>query len=203
MINEEEEEDITINIMTLGNSSVGKTSYIIKYTDNYFREIYLSTIGIDRKVKSIKLNNKNIKLIFHDTTGQERFKSLSFNIIKNADGVILMYDITNKESFESIPEWIKNVTESKGNDFPKILLGNKIDKENKRILSYEEGNKIAKDFDIDFFETSVKEGINIDESCKALVEKILINLKNKEKKNNISLNDGRDSSLSKSEEKCC
>ena len=141
MINEEEEEDITINIMTLGNSSVGKTSYIIKYTDNYFREIYLSTIGIDRKVKSIKLNNKNIKLIFHDTTGQERFKSLSFNIIKNADGVILMYDITNKESFESIPEWIKNVTEEKGNDFPKILLGNKIDKENKRILSYEEGNK--------------------------------------------------------------
>ena len=187
MINEEEEEDITINIMTLGNSSVGKTSYIIKYTDNYFREIYLSTIGIDRKVKSIKLNNKNIKLIFHDTTGQERFKSLSFNIIKNADGVILMYDITNKESFESIPEWIKNVTEAKGNDFPKILLG----------------NKISKDFDIDFFETSVKEGINIDESCKALVEKIVKNLKNKEKKNNISLNDGRDSSLSKSKEKCC
>ena len=86
-----------IKILILGNISVGKTSFILKYANNYFQEEYLSSIGIDFKVKEIIIKDNKYKLILYDTAGQERFKSLSLNVLKNADGVILIYDITNNK----------------------------------------------------------------------------------------------------------
>ena len=166
-------DDDCINIITLGNSAVGKTSFIIKYTDDCFQEVYLSTVGIDYKIKTIDLDDKQYKLFFYDTTGQEKFRALAFNTVKNADGVILMYDITNKESFKSIPEWIKNVRERKGDDFPLILLGNKIDKEDKRVITKEQGEDLAEEYNIDFFEISNKDGNNIDEAIFTFLKKIL------------------------------
>ena len=172
-MNESEESEERINIMTLGNSEVGKTSFITRYTEDSFSEIYLATIGIDFKVKNLIINDKTYKLFFYDTTGQEKYKSISFNIIKNAHGIIIMYDITNEKSFESIEEWISNVKELKGKNFPMILLGNKIDKENERIISTENGKNLANEYQIDFFETSNKTCINIQESITILINKIL------------------------------
>ena len=172
-INDEEYDEETINIMTLGNSSVGKTSFIIKYIEDTFQEVYLATVGIDFKIKNIIIKDKHYKLYFYDTTGQEKYKSLSFNIIKNAHGILLMYDVTNESSFESIPEWIRNIKELKGDNFPMILLGNKIDIINKRKISKEKGEDLAEENKIDFFETSNKEGINIEEAGLAIVNKIL------------------------------
>ena len=177
----------SINIMTLGNTAVGKTSFIIKYTEDTFQEVYLSTIGIDFKVKTVTIKDKQYKLFFYDTTGQERFRALSFNIIKNAHGIILMYDITNKSSFNSIPEWIKNIKESKGEDFPMILCGNKIDKENERKVSREESEELVNEYNIDFFEISNKEGINIEKAVLSLVKKILRHNKYKKQDLNTSV----------------
>ena len=202
-INDEEYDEETINIMTLGNSSVGKTSFIIKYIEDTFQEVYLATVGIDFKIKNIIIKDKHYKLYFYDTTGQEKYKSLSFNIIKNAHGILLMYDVTNESSFESIPEWIRNIKELKGDNFPMILLGNKIDVINKRKISKEKGEDLAEENKIDFFETSNKEGINIEEATLALVNKIIKINKPKQKKDlNSSILSGGSTSF-KSKKKCC
>ena len=172
-VSEERESEERINIMTLGNSEVGKTSFILKYTENSFQDIYLATVGIDFKIKNITLKEKQYKLFFYDTTGQEKYKSIALNIIKNAHGIILMYDINKKTSFESIPEWIKSAKDAKGDNFPMILLGNKIDIENEREVTKEEGEALAKENNLDFYETSNKTGINIEEAGLAIVNKIL------------------------------
>ena len=186
-MSEESESEERINIMTLGNTMVGKTSFIIKYTENNFQESYLATVGIDFKVKTVTIKDKQYKLFFYDTTGQERFRSLSFNIIKNAHGIILMYDITNKSSFNSIPEWIKNIKESKGEDFPMILCGNKIDKEDERVITREESEELSNEYVIDFFEISNKNGINIEKAVLSLVKKILRHNKYKKQDLNTSV----------------
>ena len=179
-----EENERRINIMILGNSKVGKTCFILRYTDNIFQEVYLSTIGIDFKTKTETVNNKQYKIYLYDTTGQEKYKSIALNIIKNAQGIILMYDITDRESFESIPEWIKSIKDAKGSNFPMILLGNKLDKEDVRVIKEKEGKELADEYNIKFFETSNKTGTNIQEAGMALVNEILKinNLENRESK---------------------
>jgi len=205
--NENENEE-RINIMTLGNSEVGKTCYILKYTENFFQELYLTTVGIDFKVKTETINDKQYKLFFYDTTGQEKYKSIALNIIRNAQGIILMYDITNKKSFESIPDWIKSIRDSKGENFPMILLGNKLDKEDIRIISEKEGKELADKYGIKFFETSNKTGVNVQESGIALVNEILKNKQN-EMISNISKNSissklpSQKTSLKNDERRCC
>ncbi len=152
---------------------MGKTSYILKYTEDEFQEMYLATVGIDFKVKVVKINNVSYRVYFYDTTGQEKYKSISLNMIKNANGIILMYDITKRKSFDSINEWIESVKNVKGSNFPLILLGNKIDEEDQREVDKNEGEKLANDNNIDFFEISNKDGVNINEAALNIINKIL------------------------------
>ena len=203
-----EENERRINIMILGNSKVGKTCFILRYTDNIFQEVYLSTIGIDFKTKTETVNNKQYKIYLYDTTGQEKYKSIALNIIKNAQGIILMYDITDRESFESIPEWIKSIKDAKGSNFPMILLGNKLDKEDVRVIKEKEGKELADEYKIKFFETSNKTGTNIQEAGMALVNEILKinNLENRE--NSMSNNNNtrlsiKNTKVKKESKRCC
>ncbi len=107
-----------INIITLGNSIVGKTSFIVRFAENVFRPDYLATIGIDFRAKTVELPNKKVyKVYFYDTAGQEKYKSISLNSIKNTNGVLLMYDVTNRKSFESISGWMQSILSEKGKDF--------------------------------------------------------------------------------------
>ena len=205
--NENENEE-RINIMTLGNTEVGKSCFILRFTDNIFQEIYLATVGIDFKIKTETINNKQYKLFLYDTTGQEKYKSIALNIIKNAQGIILMYDITDRESFESIPEWIKSIKDAKGSNFPMILLGNKLDKEDVRVIKEEEGKELADEYNIKFFETSNKTGTNIQEAGMALVNEILKinNLENRE--NSMSNNNNtrlsiKNTKVKKESKRCC
>ena len=204
--NENENEE-RINIMTLGNTEVGKSCFILRFTDNIFQEIYLATVGIDFKIKTETINNKQYKLFLYDTTGQEKYKSIALNIIKNAQGIILMYDITDRKSFESIPDWIKSVKDAKGSNFPMILLGNKLDKEDVRVIKEKEGKELADEYKIKFFETSNKTGINIQEAGMALVNEILKinNLENRE--NPMSNNNTRlsikNTKVKKDSKRCC
>ena len=162
-----------LNIIALGNSNVGKTSFIVRYTENYFRDFYLSTVGIDYKTKIITLPNKNkYKVDFYDTAGQERYKSIAVNVIKNADGTILMYDITQQNTFESISNWMENIFSQKGKDFPVVLIGNKCDLE-ERVVSKDEGEEMAKKYGLSFFESSNKTGENIEEAGMELINKII------------------------------
>ena len=163
-----------INLLALGNQEVGKTTFILRFTENTFKQIYLSTCGMDMQIKYITLaDNKNYKIFFYDTAGEERFKSITFNVLKNADGIILMYDITNRKSFESIAGWMENINDKKGNNFPIVLVGNKYDLSEKRVISKKEGENLANKYKLNFFETSNKTGKNIEESCLKLINIIL------------------------------
>ena len=168
----------SIIIMTLGNSEVGKTSFILRFVENTFQPSYLSTVGIDYKDKIINIHDKEYKLIFYDTAGQEKYRSLAPNLIKKAHGIIIIYDITNKASFDSIPEMMRIVNEEKGNDFPMILVGNKIDLEQAREIETEKGKSLAEENGIEFFEVSSKEGMNVQEAGFGIVNKILEKRKN-------------------------
>ena len=162
-----------IKIMILGNYSVGKTSFLIRFTKNKFDETYLATIGIDYIYRIINIENKLYKLMFYDTAGEEKYKSIPKNHIKNVQGIILMYDITNKKSFDSIIDWISDVKEIKGENFPMILVGNKIDLNESREVTEEMGYELAEKNQIEFFETSNKDGTNIQEAGLEIVYKIL------------------------------
>ena len=177
-----EEPCLFINIITLGNTTVGKTAYLIRNTENKFKPS-LTTVGIDTRNKRIELENgKKVNVKFYDTSGQERYHSLSANFIKNADGVLLMYDITNRESFDKISKWWNDILEHKEKDFPVILVGNKCDLEDERKVQKEEGESIAKKYNVKFYETSNKDGINIEESFRELINIILSRMPDEIKK---------------------
>ena len=168
-----------IKVIILGNSSVGKSSLMIKYSDNIFEPTYLSTLGVDFKQKKIQLKNGNeIKLQIYDTAGEERFRAISSSFIKKAEGVILMYDITSKVSFEAIDGWLESIRENGKENLPIILVGNKCDfPADQKEVTTEEGEEKANEFKIPFYETSCKEGINVKEVFDKLIEEISI-LKN-------------------------
>ena len=198
--NGSENEDI-ICIMTLGNSSVGKTSFILRFTQNTYTDSYLATVGYDFKTKDIIIKGKKYKLFLYDTAGQERYKSLAPNMIRKSDGIIIMYDITNYSSFDSVPEFIDKIKELKGDNFPIILIGNKIDKERERLVSEDEGKSLAEQYGIDFIEISNREGINIEEAGMNIVNRILEERKNesitgsKNRSNSQSLNSSKYSNI--------
>ena len=176
-----------IKVLTLGNGDVGKSSFITRYTEDKFLETYLLTTGFDVKTKDIVLNDKKYKIALYDTAGQERYRAMAYNVIKNADGIILMFSVTSQSSFDSISEWMKNIRNMKPKEFPVILLGNKIDLEENRVISKKEGEELAQKYELSFYETSNKTGENIEKSCLDVINKIIIEKekeKEEEKKNN-------------------
>ena len=182
-----------LKILTLGNRDVGKSCFISRYTENKFQETYLMTVGFDVKTKDIVLNNKNYKIAMYDTAGQERFKSMAYNVIKNSDGIILIFSITNQDSFDAIAEWMKNIRDAKPKEFPVVLLGNKIDLEDQRVISKQEGEELAQKYELSFYETSNKTGENIEKSCLDLINKIIIE-KEKQKEEEIKNNKNQNKS---------
>ncbi len=165
-----------IKVILLGNTTVGKTSLIIKYIKNEFSFNYLQTLGLDFKQKIFKMKNgKDIRLRIFDTAGQERFKSVSFSFIKKANGIILLYDIGNKNSFEALDSWMESIKDNADKKIPIILVGNKCDiNDEKRKVTFEEGEKKGNEFQIPFFETSCKDGINVKEVFERIVNDIIL-----------------------------
>ena len=147
----------------------------MKFTDKTFQESYLATYGIDFKTKYVTINNNKYRVDLYDTAGQERFRSVSVNSIRMSDGVILIYDITDEFSYENISVWMDNIHQIKGEDFPVILIGNKCDKDDERIVSKEKGEELAKKYQLSFLETSNKIGTNIEEAGLNLINKIIEN----------------------------
>ena len=162
------------HIVTLGNGQVGKTSIILRYIDDRFSANYLSTIGIDSKIKKIKMpNGEQIKVKISDTAGQERFRSIASNYLKKANGILLVYDITCHESFSDINKWLQEINKNESTK-PMVLIGNKSDLEEKREVPKEEGMGYAKNVakNIPFYETSCKTGDNVDKAIMDLVNQI-------------------------------
>ena len=129
-------KDALYKILLLGDWSVGKTCFLMRYTENTFTEIHLSTVGIDYKLKNVTLDNDRVvKTQIWDTAGQERYKTITKSYIKGANGIILIYDVTNNNSFEGIKNWIKQIKDTVNSRVCVALVANKIDKENERVIS--------------------------------------------------------------------
>ena len=149
-------------IVIIGDQHVGKTSIISKYKYETIEDNYAPTVGIDFLTKNVFLEDKTIRLIMWDTAGQERFKSLIPSYLKNAHSIILTYDITSKNSFNSLNKWLEDIKNHVQDNVFIVLCGNKIDLNNKRQVNFEDAQKFAKDNDLVYIETSAitGEGIN-------------------------------------------
>ena len=171
-MSEKKQKELLYKILLLGDSSVGKTCFLMRYADNTFQEIHMSTIGLDYKLKNVQLDDgKIVKIQIWDTAGQDRFRSITKNYYKGAHGIILIYDVTSRKTFENVQHWITQIKEEVSDKVNIILVGNKIDDEKNRKVTTEEGQKMAASYELEFFETSAKSDINIDTTFNELVKK--------------------------------
>ena len=178
--------DVKYKIMVLGESKVGKTSLIKRYTKDQFGGVYLTTVGMDFQDKIIELEDKKVRLQVWDTAGQERFRNVTKSYFQSSKGLLVVYDITDKESFEKINFWVDNIKNNAPENAKLILVGNKCDLANERKVSYEEGENYAKNLNIKFFEASARDGTNVNELFFYLANEIYQD--NKLKGNNNSNN---------------
>ena len=156
-----------LSFILIGDSTVGKTCFLTRYFKNQFNETFLSTIGIDKEIKHVKVGNDSYKMTLWDTAGQERFKCLPKKYYQNADGVLLLFDVTNEETFNNVSNWMKDVKENsnkdgKESDIALYLIGNKIDKPD-RVIQRETAETQGKSLGMKYFEVSCKINMNIPE----------------------------------------
>eukprot|EP01129_Flabellula_baltica_P005503 TRINITY_DN19_c1_g1_i1.p1 TRINITY_DN19_c1_g1~~TRINITY_DN19_c1_g1_i1.p1 ORF type:complete len:202 (+),score=46.52 TRINITY_DN19_c1_g1_i1:48-653(+) len=160
----DDENFYLFKILVIGDSSVGKSSLLLRFADGDFNSNFLSTIGVDFKLKTIEVGNSPVKLQIWDTAGQERFRNITRSYYRGAHGIMLVYDVTNEESFANIDYWLKEVDKFASPNVHKILVGNKNDLVDERVVSEEDGRQLAASMDIKFLETSAKEATNVNEA---------------------------------------
>ena len=177
-------------LILIGNSGVGKSSILQRYIQKVFHESFASTIGVDFFMKSINLGDKSIKLQLWDTAGTEKFRSITTGYYRGADAAFVVFDLSSKSSFKNLNEWIETYYKYSNPDVEKnvVLIGNKSDLVDKREVTKEEIEKFIKDNNISYFETSAKDGKNIDECFTFIAQKLMdqsANKQNNEKNDNI------------------
>ncbi len=159
----EEDYDHLIKVLMVGESGVGKTCIIKRFIMNKFSLTHLSTIAIDFKMKVVEVEGQKLKFQIWDTAGQERFHTLTAGFFKGSDGVLVNYSVTERKSFENVNKWMSQISSLAPADVKVILIANKIDLEEEREISTEEGEAMAEKFNAKFYEVSAKSGENIKE----------------------------------------
>ncbi|XP_029652212.1 ras-related protein Rab-37-like isoform X1 [Octopus sinensis] len=155
--------DVSCKVMLLGDSGVGKTCLLVQFKDGTFLSgSFISTVGIDFRNKVVDIDGTKIKLQIWDTAGQERFRSVTNAYYRDAHALLLLYDVTNKTSFDNIRAWLTEINEYAQEDVVIMLLGNKADMSGDKIVRREDGERLARDHNVAFMETSAKTGMNVD-----------------------------------------
>lgn len=161
--------DYLIKLLLIGDSGVGKSCLLLRFSEDSFTSSFITTIGIDFKIKKLLLNDKWVKLQMWDTAGQERFRTITSAYYRGAMGILLVYDITDEASFNNIRNWMKNIEEHASDNVDKILVGNKSDMaEERRAVSYNSGKALADEYGIPFLETSAKDNVNVEQVFTAI-----------------------------------
>ncbi|KAG0043668.1 GTP-binding protein, partial [Linnemannia elongata] len=143
---------------------VGKSCLLLRFSDDSFTPSFITTIGIDFKIRTIELDGKRIKLQIWDTAGQERFRTITTVYYRGAMGILLVYDVTDERSFSNIRNWFSNIEQHASEGVNKILIGNKCDMPDKKVISKDQGQALADEFGIKFLETSAKSNIGVEEA---------------------------------------
>ena len=168
--------DYLFRYIIVGDMAVGKSCILLQFTDNKFRNQHELTIGVEFGAKTISINGKSVKIQIWDTAGQEAFQAITRTYYKGAIGALLVYDITRKETFIHVTKWLEEVRNNSSKTITVILIGNKKDLEDKRQVSYEEGEAFAKENGLMFLETSAKTAYNVVESFNLSAQCILNNI---------------------------
>ena len=191
--------DYTIKLLSIGDSTVGKSCLLLRFSDDTFQSNNMATIGIDFKIKKYNIFNKIIRLQVWDTAGQERFQTITRAYYKGAQGILLCYDITNEASFYNIRKWINEIQKhtNNSNNIKKILVATKCDLDSDRVITIEKGRELAKEYNIKYYETSAKDNINCNDVFMDLTKEILTELIDNE---NNTTNNSRNNSNKKSKD---
>ena len=203
-----EKLDFQYKILILGDATVGKTSILIRYVDDKFDSNSLSTLGVDVRYKFVILNNKKIRMDIWDTAGQERFKNITASYYRGGNGVLVVYDITDRESFENLNSWLIEIEKNANKNVYKLLIGNKSDLEEKRKVTFQEGTDFAKSNGMEFIETSAKTASKVQEAFELLTQKIIKASVSKDtgmtkKEKTVHLSSGASDLSTKQKSGCC
>eukprot|EP00010_Vexillifera_abyssalis_P008060 CAMPEP_0201545392 /NCGR_PEP_ID=MMETSP0173_2-20130828/1926_1 /ASSEMBLY_ACC=CAM_ASM_000268 /TAXON_ID=218659 /ORGANISM="Vexillifera sp., Strain DIVA3 564/2" /LENGTH=207 /DNA_ID=CAMNT_0047953791 /DNA_START=81 /DNA_END=704 /DNA_ORIENTATION=- len=166
------EYDYLYKLLLIGDSGVGKSCLLLRFADNTYTESYISTIGVDFKVRTIELDKKTIKLQIWDTAGQERFRTITSSYYRGAHGIIVVFDVTDQVSYNNVKQWLKEIERYACENVNKLLVGNKSDLEDKRQVAKETAQEFADDLQISYIETSAKNATNVDETFIKIAEEI-------------------------------
>merc|ERR1711865_995411 len=164
--------DYLFKLLLIGDSGVGKSCLLCRYSEDIFNNKFITTIGIDFKIRTIELDGKKIKLQIWDTAGQERFRTITTAYYRGAMGILLVYDVTDERSFNNIRTWHANVEQHASEGVNKILIGNKCDWTDKKVISEQQGQELADELGLRFLETSAKSNINVEQAFFALASDI-------------------------------
>ena len=161
----------------IGDSGVGKSSVLLRFADNTYTESFISTIGVDfvrhnQKIKTVDIEHKIFKLQIWDTAGQEKFRTITSSYYRGAHGIIVVFDVTSKDSFMNVSNWMNEITKYASDNVNKLLVGNKTDMTDRRVVSYEEAKELADSLGVEYIETSAKTAVGVEESFTKMTKSI-------------------------------
>ncbi|XP_014260675.1 ras-related protein Rab-1A-like [Cimex lectularius] len=198
------EYDYLFKLLLIGDSGVGKSCLLLRFADDTYSESYISTIGVDFKIRTIELDGKTIKLQIWDTAGQERFRTITSSYYRGAHGIIVVYDSTDQESFNNLKQWLEEIDRYACDNVNKLLVGNKSDLTIKKVVDYSTAKEYADFLKIPFIETSAKNAQNVEQAFLTMAAEI----KNRvgpsstlEAQTNLKIEDGKRYTAGKSG--CC
>lgn len=165
--------DYLFKLLLIGDSGVGKSCILLRFADDTFSESYISTIGVDFKIRTLTINEKRVKLQIWDTAGQERFRTLTTAYYRSAHGIVLVYDVNDRETFFHVENWLQEVGRYASNDVHKILVGNKCDILDKREVQYETARVYAEKLQFSFLESSAKDRTNVDKVFNIMASELI------------------------------
>ena len=174
------EYDYLFKLLLIGDSGVGKSCLLLRFADDTYTESYISTIGVDFKIRTIELDGKTIKLQIWDTAGQERFRTITSSYYRGAHGIIVVYDVTDNESFTNVKQWLHEIDRYACENVNKLLVGNKIDlatANKRRVVTTEQGKEFADGLGVEFLETSAKTRINVEQAFMTMASQIKARMK--------------------------
>lgn len=164
--------DYLFKLLLIGDSGVGKSCLLLRFADDTYTESYISTIGVDFKIRTIDMDGKTIKLQIWDTAGQERFRTITSSYYRGAHGIIIVYDVTDQESFDNVKQWLNEIDRYACEKVNTLLVGNKSDLTTKKVVSFEAAKEFADSVNMEFLETSAKNATNVEKAFMAMAQQI-------------------------------
>jgi len=164
--------DYLFKLLLIGDSGTGKSCLLLRFADHTYTESYISTIGVDFKIRTVELDGKTIKLQIWDTAGQERFRTITSSYYRGAHGIIVVYDCTDLDSFNNVKQWLNEIDRYASENVQKLLVGNKVDLVSKKVVDYDTAKDFADKLNISFLETSAKAATNVEKAFLTMAAEI-------------------------------